>query len=54
MTCRKKMKRPWRVFRTVNIHAKTMTLLLTISKPKSHVSPSNGSRMAEALIRLLM
>ena len=52
-TCRTKKRNPWRELRMVKIHAKILVLLLMMSRPKSQVSPSSGSRMKDAFTMLL-
>ena len=43
------MKAPWKQFRTTNIQAKTSVFSFTANRPITQVTPSNGSRINEAL-----
>jgi hypothetical protein len=53
MTWKNRMKSPWRVLRMVKIQANTNVFLLTANSPITHVRPSRGSSITDALIVVL-
>jgi hypothetical protein len=53
MTWKNKMKSPWRVLRIVRIQASTSVFLLTANSPITHVRPSRGRSITDALIVVL-